>query len=43
MKSVVNKNQNNYYYNMFLEKGMRINPIHIFRNECLYTENAIFL
>ena len=32
-KSVVNKNENNYYYNIFLEKGSdadKSNPIHIF-------------
>ena len=29
IKSVINKNKSNYYYNIFLEKGLyNVNPIH---------------
>ena len=42
IKLVVNKNKNNYYYNIFIEKGpLRINAIHTFLNQCLYIINAI--
>ena len=35
IKSVVNENENKYYYKIFLEK------FHIKINECLYIINAI--
>ena len=44
IKSVVNKNKNEYYYNIFLEKGMKINLIHdiFIYYKCLYIINAVF-
>ena len=42
-KSVLNKNKNNYYYNIFLGKGfIKINPIHNILNKCLYIISATF-
>ena len=44
IKSVFNKNQNHYYYNLFLEKGSyeRKSYTHFFLNECLCIINVIF-
>ena len=42
IKLVVNKNKNNYYYNIFLEKGSYKESNTHFLNECLYIINAIF-
>ena len=43
IESVVNQSKNNYYYNIFLEKGL-YKEIHdtIFLIECLYLINVIF-
>ena len=40
IKSVVNKNKNEYYYNIFFEKGSYKDKY--FSNEYLYIINAIF-
>ena len=40
IKSVANKNKNKYYYNIFLEKGLRKDKSNM--NEFLYIINAIF-
>ena len=44
IKSVVNKDKNNYYYNIFLEEGLYKDKSNTkyFLNECLYIINAIF-
>ena len=44
IKSVVNKNKNEYYYNIFLEKGLNNDKpnTQIFFNEPLYIINDIF-
>ena len=39
IKSVVNKNKNEYHYHIFLEEEIQYT---IFLNECLYIMNAIF-
>ena len=41
IKSVVDKNKNEYYYNIFLEKRS-CKGKSIFLNECLYIINALF-
>ena len=45
MKSVINKTENNYCYNIFLEKGSYEDKSNtfFFGNKCLYVINAIFL
>ena len=44
IKSVVNKNENKYYYIIFLEKNLYKDKSNteFFFNECLYIINAIF-
>ena len=44
IKSVVNKNKNEYFYNIFLEKGMYKDKSKqiIFLHECLYIINNVF-
>ena len=44
IKSVANKNKNEYHYNIFLEKGLYKDKsdTQIFLNECLYIINAIY-
>ena len=44
IKSVVEKNKNDYYYNIFLEKGSYKNKSNTeyILNECLYIINPIF-
>ena len=40
---LVNKNENNYYCNILLEKGSyKYKSNKIFLNECLYIINSIF-
>ena len=41
IKSVVNKNKNEYYYNIFLEKSLYKDKSNT-RYDCLYIINAIF-
>ena len=43
IKAVVNENENNYYYNLFLEKFTYKDKSNIqYLSECLYIANAIF-
>ena len=43
IKSVFNENQNCYYFNIFLEKGLYENKLYtIFLNKCLYITNPMF-
>ena len=42
IKSVANMNENEYYYNIFLEKGLYKDKSNIEYFHCLYIINAIF-
>ena len=42
IKLVVNKNKHNYYYDMFLEKGLYKDKSNTFLNECLCITNDMF-
>ena len=42
-KSVVNKNKNEYFYNVFFKKGLYKDKSDTkFSNECLYIMDAVF-
>ena len=43
IKSVVNKNKNNYYYNTFLEKGSYEDKSYIYIFKCVFADYKCYI